>query len=554
MLIFRIPQLKNESAPPPEAPQPTTETAPERPALASTRFARSLSLLSVSWINGRIEAVGVHKGRVTGTWSSPDAIDDAAQVGRLLKEAAVRTDFPGTAVSLVISHPRLNHQLVETPPAKGPALAGLVKRQVSKLKVFDGEAAWSYQPSLPTKNAQAVLVHLFPQKHIEELSGAASESGLRLLAVYPVTPILQDQIAALRLKPNDVGVVVAEMSGMITVVVGRADGQVLMCRALDAARPEAGAGLGVDLNRTVLYVSQQFGVSVSSVWLFGHGLAARQAELQTQIQVPVRVSPESPRPTYWAEESARRSIVELPNLLTREQRQEPQRQILFRMTALLTALITIAGVAWLITSEILIHREKRNVQVLQRRITELEDTHRVKQSEYAVLGRKEQMARAVLTDRPDPAVVWFLGYVADVTPPELVLTNVSVRLHQKHWDFSVGGVLQGMTNDEPVLVLSNAVSTLGERIRGGPFFANPTGRGAVVASTNAVPKVVAEPNLGSLANWSTRSITNAGVGRTGAGNRNGTAPSGSGTARTGSSRSGGSRPVDRSFLLEGYIQ
>ncbi|MCC6233098.1 MAG: hypothetical protein IT580_10675, partial [Verrucomicrobiales bacterium] len=122
------------------------------------------------------------------------------------------------------------------------------------------------------------------------------------------------------------------------------------------------------------------------------------------------------------------------------------------------------------------------------------------------------------------------GYVAEATPPELVLTNLTVRLHEKHWDFVVGGMLQPMTNAEPSLVLSNGVVTLGERLRSGPFRANPTGRGAVV-STNTAPKVATVPNLGSLANWSTRSRTNSTPVRTVA-----------------------ARPVDKSFMLEGYIQ
>ncbi len=530
MLIFKIPQLKTEGPSAPEPP-PSMNTEPERPALASARFARGLSLLSVSWVHGRLEAMGVHKGRVTGTWICPKVTEDAVEVGRLLKEAAVRTDFPGTAVSLVVAHTRLTHQLVETPPAKGPALAGLVKRQVAKLKVFDGEPAWSYQTSLPTKNAQAVMVHLFPQKLIEELSAGAVEAGLRLLAVHPVSPILQEQIVGLRLKSNDTGVVVAEMAGMITVVVARSDGQLLMCRALDATRPEAGAGLGVDLNRTVLYVSQQFGVTVGSVWLLGQGLVPRQEELQGHIQVPVRIAPEPMREFYWAEQAALRSIQEVPNLLTREQRQEPQRKILFRMTAMISLLLVTAGVAWLVTSEILIHREKSSVAELKRRITELQDTLTTRQAQYAVLARKEQMSRVVLEDRPEPAGVWLMAYLAEATPPELLLTNLEVRLHQKHWDFVVGGTIQSMTNSEASLVLSNGVVTLGERLQNGPFHANPTGRGAPArnASTNSVVKTVTVPSIGSLANWSSR-------------------------GRTNSARSSPSRLADRSFAMEGYIQ
>ena len=61
-------------------------------------------------------------------------------------------------------------QLVESPPIKGRNLKLFLQSRVKQLKPFPSDAAWSYQPTLPTRNAQAMLLHLLPSELLAQLA------------------------------------------------------------------------------------------------------------------------------------------------------------------------------------------------------------------------------------------------------------------------------------------------------------------------------------------------------------------------------------------------
>src|SRR5207245_2398583 len=104
-----------------------------------------LSILSLSWLNGQIKAVAIHRGSVEGTWESAGRMDGDADFGAMVREAAQKTAFRGQTVSLLLAHPRLVQQLVDVPPVQGAALKRILQRQAQQQKLFAGEAAWAYQ-------------------------------------------------------------------------------------------------------------------------------------------------------------------------------------------------------------------------------------------------------------------------------------------------------------------------------------------------------------------------------------------------------------------------
>src|SRR4029453_9450791 len=103
--------------------------------------------------------MGVNKGTVVGTWERSGVQEDFTDFSTVLTEAVDKTRYVGSNVALVLAHPRLTQQLVEVPPVKGWNLERYIQRRVTQLKTFEAEASWSYQPTLPTKNAKALLLH-----------------------------------------------------------------------------------------------------------------------------------------------------------------------------------------------------------------------------------------------------------------------------------------------------------------------------------------------------------------------------------------------------------
>src|SRR5437016_13516949 len=129
----------------------------------------SETVLSLSLLNERFSATAVQRCNVAGTWERPEPVTDLADFASVVREAVKQTGYVGTAVTAVLAHQRLAQQLVESPPVKGRNLKLFLQSRVKQLKPFASEAAWSYQPTLPTRNAQATLAHLFPRELLDQL-------------------------------------------------------------------------------------------------------------------------------------------------------------------------------------------------------------------------------------------------------------------------------------------------------------------------------------------------------------------------------------------------
>src|SRR5437868_3086682 len=128
--------------------------------LAGTAIPAHLTTLSISWLNSQFKAVAVHRGKVEGSWESPDAGEANGNFETLIREAVRQTGYRGQTISLLLAHPRLVQQLVDVPPVKEGALRKIIQRQAQQQKMFPGEAAWACQSSFSGKSTQRVVLHL----------------------------------------------------------------------------------------------------------------------------------------------------------------------------------------------------------------------------------------------------------------------------------------------------------------------------------------------------------------------------------------------------------
>src|SRR5713226_9276130 len=143
------------------------------------------NILCLSWLNGQVKAMAVRHGTLLKTWERQGTVDDFSTFADVLKEAVAATGYDGSDVAMVLSHPRLTQQLVETPPLRGWNLKRFLDRQARQLKTFTTDAVLSYQPALPTKNAKAVLLNLFPKPFLEQMVQGCKQANLHLSKVFP---------------------------------------------------------------------------------------------------------------------------------------------------------------------------------------------------------------------------------------------------------------------------------------------------------------------------------------------------------------------------------
>lgn len=423
--------------------------------------------LSVAWLGSHFEATAFQKGVQAGSWSSPTPVADLEAFAVALKEAKLQTRFNGSLASLVLAHPRLSQQLCEVPPAKEGALDRIVARLVDRQKTFEGEAAWSFRRTLPNKNAHNVLLFLFPRMLLDRLIQTFGKLELNLEKVVPCTAVLSGILPRLSLDAEVVAMVAAQAGGLTAMLVGRGDGELLLGRVLETGDARDRENLGVELNRTSLFVTQQFGASVTGAYLLVEGGSDGRVELQSTLEMPVHSAVEVAGDYSWTQEVLKLAPELSANLVSREQRQAPQRRLLLRVTTFVTVLVVLGSAGIWFTFHGLVIEERLAVTGLKFRLSQLQQQHQTLQILHAELGRHREFIQAVDTDRSPPVPVWLLGYAGQAVPNGLVLTNLSVLRGEGGWNFRMAGMVQSATNGAS----NGALSGLTNELVTGPFHA-----------------------------------------------------------------------------------
>src|SRR5437867_486622 len=428
------------------------------------------NILCLSWLNGQIKALAVRNGSVVKAWERLAMVEDFSTFSEVLKEAVSETGYDGKDVALVLSHSRLTQQLVETPPIKGWNLRWFLERRAKQLKTFTTEAVWSYQPALPTKNAKAILLNLFPKPFLDQLVQGCEQAGLHLTKVLPATAVLNGRFKDLSLGDAEVALLAAETAGTTTVLIGRNDGQIYLGHTLNSSWNVYPDRVNVDLNRTLLYVKQQFGAPIDSIWLFGSGAGDHAAGMQSIVKTPVKVIPVPPTPFYWCQEALKLSVGDSNNLVSSELQQAPQRRALLRATAVIIGIVAVVALATAAVFQVLVSDRLRTYNRLQPKVDKLQDGKlQLTQRELELARHKEFVA--LVSDQSVPAVPgWFLGYLGSAVPEELFLNHLQFKHDEDLWSFQLAGALQRpASTNTSAAALATAVSKFKTALTSGPF-------------------------------------------------------------------------------------
>jgi len=427
------------------------------------------TLLCVSWLNGQVKAASVDRGSAKGTWERPAVVADFTGFSGVLAEAVEQTKSDAKQVAMVLAHPRLSHQVVEVPPTKGWTLQRFLLRRVQHLKTFDGEAAWASQPAMPTKNTNALALHVFPKSVADQLTGACEELDLQLVRLVSTTAVLGSQLKELPLEKDELALVAAETGTTTTVVIGQKDGRVCLGRVLRGRWNQQLDPLAIDLTRTIGFAEQESGLVVRSVWLFGPGAQTHAPALQDSLHLPVKLSPVEYSPFYWTEQAAKLPEKDDGNLVSLESRQAPQRRRLVTATGLILLSLFIASLVTTGFIELFRKGEKKAIAKQQIELNILQ-TNRVDwQKRYDELARKKDLTRIVSDERPPPLPAWFLGFLSDAVPDDLLLTECRVTRTNDAWSVLLAGAVQPPTDASHPVMVGQVFATLTNNLSSGPF-------------------------------------------------------------------------------------
>src|SRR5213593_580121 len=91
--------------------------------------------------------------------------------------------------------------------------------------------------------------------------------------------------------------------------------------------------------------------------------------------------------------------------------------------------------------------------------------------------QKKQFVKIVSDEKVAPVPGWFLGYLGDIVPEELLLGQVRLNREDDRWHVELSGTLQPTTNQAPAKALADAVATLKTNLAQGPFHVQVLGEG-----------------------------------------------------------------------------
>ncbi len=388
--------------------------------------------LSFSWLNGQLKFLHAREDLTVATWECNGRVEDLGtpelDLPSLLREAVKQTGYAGTNVALVLEHPRLSHQLVETPPAGGRDQVLYIERLVGQLKGSEEEVAWSWQPTESIKMNKGLVLYMLPQPLLEQLIQGCREAGLHLLVLVSTTAVLANQLPQLPLEEGEIALLAAEIEGETAVVVGRKQGAIFSERSLRHCWQKDPERVVLEINRSILFVKQQFGADINSLWFFGAG-AEQQSELMApEAQVPVHLSPVAFTPFYWAEQLLNLPPEATANLISKRQREAPRRRVLARITGFLVGGLLVAPSlvlsAWIETK---VWSQSSAVETMKPQAAAWQIQKDALQKHIAELDQTKQLTQLIEEQKLAPIPGWVLAYIANITPDELLLTELQVK-------------------------------------------------------------------------------------------------------------------------------
>ena len=400
------------------------------------------TLLGVSWLNGRFSAVALQRGSLGVAWTCPSPVKSPAEFSAALRESVRRTSFQGTQVSLVLLDPQFTQHWVEVPAGRSGQLSKYLHRQVQQHKPFSGAATWAFQLTVPTKASGGALLHLLPTEFYEGIVDACNDAGLHLVTLTGGVEVLRAQLRFMPLRDDEITVVANALGDTTTVLVARGDGMPLLVRTIQGAWKTDAGRVAIDLNRTLLYAQQQFGVTTSNAWLSGTDLEEQLPSLEGFFELPLKASLAPGGEFSWAEEALRLAGETPINLISREHREAPARRTVLRFSsyaaiALLTISVGLSGFVHYHYRE-----EKQAIARLGRLEKELQAKHRSLQNYFVDMDRKGLFLEATHADQSAPISTWVFGSVSEALPADLVLTNLTVIAETNLWRVTLSGQVQ----------------------------------------------------------------------------------------------------------------
>ena len=442
---------------------PASSELPQSPRVISRSSGNSSDVLGFAWLHGTLHAEVFRRQEKVACWASLTAVETWEQFECALDAALEATAFSGTDVFMVLEHPHFVHQVELVPAFSDSTARTYLRGRVQRYEQSREPVLWVSQKTMAAKKESGYLLHLLPTAFYTRLSGFLLARRLDLTRVVPLVVPLQVELQSRTTQRDELVMLAAAAGSATTLMVVRGDGELLFSRTMLARWESDAVRIATEVNRSLLYAKQQFGVIVKRVELLGEVGAGAHAEVQTRCGAEKDVLSRPVHLGGWLQAVARLSARHPVNLVVGHLGRKRRRQFLRRLliAACWLGLGLMALDHW---NESKAWKENERALVrLQARAPELRTQQATLTTRNQEVARRREFVRAAVADRLPNAPVDLLTFLARIRSADTQFTDYVTKWDAEtaKWSFRLEGVIEG--DDETARESLNALQRQLER-------------------------------------------------------------------------------------------
>jgi hypothetical protein len=441
---------------------PVLPAAPEAPRLAAPR--RRGGMLGLVWIHGHFEAAVFHRQQAGGAWTSLQPVATLAQFEGALAAALAALGFEGGETFLVLEHDEFVHQSEGAPAFSREAAQAYLKGRVQRYEREHERVVWVGEKTHTGRQDATFILHLLPAKFYDRLNQILLSHKLDLTRIVPLSVSLQQVIQSAAPTATLPILLAAEAGRGTTILVAVPGGDLVFARIIRASSREEPDRVAGEINRSLLYAKQQFGIAVEQVWLLNGGPVA--AEVEARCGGVRQIVNRELTPIDWLQAVLRLPANHPVNLvagyLRRKRRQQFARRALVAASWLALVLAALDSYS---------ARDARQAERVHFAAVRAQAAaHRAEHNRLATrndqLSRDEALLQHWADDRTPPVPSRFLRYLTTLLSPDMRLTNFVVVADGAGpgWTFHLEGTVEGDAD-----AASDAVTALEQHLARSPL-------------------------------------------------------------------------------------
>lgn len=412
----------------------------------SARFGKTV--LGLALFRGSLHARVMRGKEVVASWDAPGPLAGLDGLKEALAQVPEQTGFRGESVVIVIASSQLEHQTVKHPPMRERDLEAFLSRKVRHAAADGGRQAWSWHMLHASSKAEhQVALHLLPLQLVHVFLDFCRTRNYQVDQVVPLASALGWSARDLPLEPGQWGLVAAEMGSATTLVIADPAGKLALVRELSFGLTDSDSldRLSKELNRSILFAKQQFGIAVSGLWIAVSSDENTQPVLARSISdATVAKLPTSDPPAFWLQQLVGLNPDIHDNMVPRPMRRLNERRRHLEAAFSVAVAIHVVFVLVLLGLKLIGDRSHASVQGshLDRRMEELRAEKTELESRNLEIALLRDQTRAISSFSWDAKPGWLFGWIAAHIPNDLRLTSASIErpIDSSTWKVRLHGV------------------------------------------------------------------------------------------------------------------